>query len=594
MKRIPVPHFPFPVLAATLCAFAVSREAALSDEVALNRLSREAALNRSSGAAATAIGACAHVSRDEFDGRGRTFDMMREAGLDCVRTDFDWRACQKEPGGSFDFSRYDRVVDDAATRGISTLPILCAPPHWARPVTEHLDAWRAFVRATATHFKGRIPVYEIWNEENHAGFWPNPNASDYAVALRAAYGEIKAADPAARVCFGGTAGADSRFIEAAYRAGAKDFFDILAIHPYCAPQPPEYFLDEALGRIRGVMVRHGDAEKPIWITEIGWPTHTAALPEQNLLLAGLRVAQPERRVWRAGCVGVSDDTASAESAAAGLRKILPEGSTAHAYTPTGLVAALKADALDLVVYPFAEAFPLETLDAVRNFVAKGGTLVDFGGAPMWFAYRDGKTADRLPDGRTTHDVAWEQLRISVVFPSKENGLTAPSTVRATPEGLAAGLHNDLNGFPCHRFFDAARLKEGDKMVPLLTLPLSAAPLREGGGTEGAGGSTAGGPPAPPEVAGACVYRFGSDYKGSIVLSGNMSVKTGGNSEREQADYLLRALPVAAKHGVERLIIYEFRATEKKADDRESHFGIVHADFSPKEAYRALKERATNH
>ncbi len=494
---------------------------------------------------ATSIGACAHVTRDEFAERVRAFQMMREAGLDYVRPDFDWYAVQKEPGGAFDWSRYDRVVDDAAAQGVKVLPILAAPPRWAKPVQEHIPEWRAFVCETVRHFKGRIFVYEIWNEENHAGFWPNPNAADYVPVLRAAFEEIKAADPSARVCFGGTAGADSNFIDAAYRAGAKDCFDILAIHPYCAPQPPEFFLDEALGRIRGVMARYGDADKPLWITEMGWPTHTATLPEQNLLLTGLRVAQPQRRVWRAGCVGVSDDTAAAESVAAGLRKILPEGSTAQAYTPAGLVVALASNALDLVVYPFAEAFPLETLEAVRDFVAKVGTLVDFGGAPMWFAYRGGLTADRLPDGRTTHDVAWEQLRISVVFPTKENGLTAPSTVRATPEGLAAGLHNDLNGFPCHRFFDAARLKEGDTMVPLLTAP----------GRDGYVG------------VGACVYRFGSDYKGSIVLSGNMSVEKGGNSESEQADYLLRALPVVAKHRVERLFIYEFRAPEKVADDR---------------------------
>ena len=528
------------------------------------------AIATSASADGPRLGACAHVTRDEFDGRGRTFDMAREAGLDCIRTDFDWRICQKEPGGPFDFSRYDRVVDDAAARGVSILPILCAPPRWARPVQDHLDAWRAFVRETALHFKGRISVYEIWNEENHPGFWPNPNAADYLSALRAAFEEIRAADSAARVCFGGTAGADSNFIDAAYRAGAKDFFDILAIHPYCAPQPPEFFLDEALGRICGVMARHGDAKKPLWITEMGWATHTAALPEQNLLLAGLRVAQPWRSAWRAGCVGISDDTTAAETVAKGLRQILPEGSSAQAFTPSGLVAALKAGALDLVVFPpDIEAFPLETLEAVRDFVANGGTLVDFGGAPMWFAYRDGRTADRLPDGRTTHDVAWEQLRISVVFPTKENGLSAPSTVRATPDGIAAGLHNDLNGFPCHRFFDAARLREGDEMVPLLTAP----------GRDGYVGI------------GACVYRFGSDYKGSIVLSGNKSVGTGGNSEREQADYLLRALPVAAKHGVERFILYEFRATEKAADDRESHYGIVHADFTPKTAYQALVERA---
>ena len=528
-----------------------------------------------SGAAARAetafpaLGACAHVTRDEFDDRARTFRMMREAGLDCVRCDFDWRAVQQKPVGKFDFSRHDRVVKDAAAQGLVVLPILHGAPKWAWPLGDHLPEWRAFVREAATRYKGKIPVWEIWNEENIGSFWPNPNAADYVPALRAAYEEIKAADPAARVCFGGTAGADSNFIDAAYRAGAKDFFDILAIHPYCAPQPPEYFLDEALGRIRGVMARHGDADKPIWITEIGWPTHTAALPEQNLLLAGLRVAQPERRTWRTGCVGLSDDTVAAESVAAGLRAILPKGSTARAYTPAGLVAALEAGALDLVVYPIAEAFPLETLGAVRDFVAKGGTLVDFGGAPMWFAYRDGQVADRLPDGREAHDVAWEQLRISLVFPSKENGLSSPSTVRATPEGMAAGLHNDLNGFPCNRFFDAARLREGDEMVPLLTAP----------GCDGYIG------------VGACVYRFGSDYRGAVILSGNMSVEKGGNSEREQADYILRALPVAARHGVERLFLYEFRAPEKTPDDRESHFGIVHADFSPKAAWRALAERA---
>ncbi len=528
-----------------------------------------------SGAAARAetafpaLGACAHVTRDEFGDRDMTFFMMRAAGLECVRSDFDWRACQPSPDAAPDFSRYDRVVDDAAAQGLAVLPILHGAPKWAWPLGDHLPEWRAFVRAAAAHFAGRIPVWEIWNEENIGSFWPNPNAADYVPALRAAYKEIKAADPAARVCFGGTAGADSNFIDAAYRAGAKDFFDILAIHPYCAPQPPEHFLDEALGRVRGVMARHGDAGKPIWITEIGWPTHTAALPEQNLLLAGLRVAQPERRVWRAGCVGISEDTAAAESIAAGLRAILPGGSTAEAYTPAGLVAALEAGALDLVVYPIAEAFPLETLGAVRDFVAAGGTLVDFGGAPMWFAYSGGQSADRLADGRKPREAAWEALRISLVFPSKENGLSSPSTVRATPEGIAAGLHNDLNGFPCHRFFDAARLREGDEMVPLLTAA----------GRDGHVGI------------GACVYRFGSDYRGAVILSGNMSVEKGGNSEREQADYILRALPVAARHGVERLFLYEFRAPEKAADDRESHFGIVHADFAPKAAFHALAERA---
>ena len=541
----------------------VTRHSSLVTALAL------AAIAATANAAGPRLGVCAHVTSHEFDGRETTFRMMREAGLDCARTDFHWWSIQKGPGEPFDFSRCDAVVDEAAAAGVSILPILGYPPHWARPVAEHLGEWRAFVRAAAEHFAGRIPVWEVWNEENHPSFWPNPNPADYAAALHAASEEIRAADTGALVCFGGTAGADIGFIEAAYAAGAKDCFDILAVHPYCHPQPPEFFLDVALKRTREVMARHGDAGKPIWLTELGWPTHTAALPEQNLLLAGLRVAQPRRRTWCAGCVGISDDTAAAEAVAGGLRKILPEGSTARAYTPSGLVAALKAGALDLVVFPVAEAFPMETLEAVRTFVAKGGTLVDFGGVPMWLGYRGGRPVALLPDGRAPRDAALEALRISVVFPSKENGLSAPTTVRATPEGLAAGLHNDLNGFPCHRFFDGAHLRKGDEMVPLLAAP----------GRDGYVG------------VGACVYRFGSDYRGAVVLSGNMSAEPGGNSEEEQADYILRSLPVAAKHGVERVFIYEFCAPEKKADDRESHFGIVHADFTPKATYRALTERA---
>ena len=105
------------------------------------------------------LGACAHVTRDEWAERVRAFQMMREAGLDYVRPDFDWRVVQKEPGGPFDWSRYDRMVDDAAAQGIAVLPILCAPPRWARPVQEHIPEWRAFVREA------------ISSSPNTSGFW---------------------------------------------------------------------------------------------------------------------------------------------------------------------------------------------------------------------------------------------------------------------------------------------------------------------------------------------------------------------------------------------------------------------------------------
>ena len=517
-----------------------------------------------------ALGACAHVATADFADRAQVFAMMREAGLGCVRTDLGWRICQPRPDAPFDFSRYDQIFAAAEAEGVAMLPILNWIPSWAKPATEHLDEWRAFVRAAAERYRGRVAAWEVWNEPNLRPWYPHGDVAVYVAMLRVASEELRAVDPGVPVCSGGLAGADSNYLEALYAAGAKDLFDIFAVHPYCHPNPPEFFLDEALGRMRRIMASHGDAEKPIWITEMGWSTYKANVPEQDLLLAGLKVARPDLASWRVGCVGISDDTDAAEAVAAGLRKALPDGSTAEAFTPAGLCVALADGALDAVVYPFSEAFPLETLEAVREFVADGGTLVDFGGVPLWFAYREGMPADKLPGGGMAREAAWEALRISVVFPGKDSGIPADAKVHATPEALAAGMPNDMNGWPCKRFFDAARLREGDSLVPLLT-------VNAGDG-------------ARQEAAGACVLKFGSDYRGAIVLSGNMAVETGGVSEAQQADYILRALPVAAKHGVGAFFIYAFRTNEASPSDREAHYGIVHADYSPKEAYRALRGR----
>lgn len=51
-------------------------------------------------------------------------------------------------------------------------------------------------------------------------------------------------------------------------------FDVVAIHPYT-----RYKADvvKILRSVRAVMSRHGDAARPLWVTEIGWPIATRAL-----------------------------------------------------------------------------------------------------------------------------------------------------------------------------------------------------------------------------------------------------------------------------------------------------------------------------
>ncbi len=62
----------------------------------------------------------------------------------------------------------------------------------------------SFMTWLATHYRGQVEAYEIWNEQNTTRFWPaGVNAGQYAAQLKAAYPAVKTGDPAAKVLFGG-------------------------------------------------------------------------------------------------------------------------------------------------------------------------------------------------------------------------------------------------------------------------------------------------------------------------------------------------------------------------------------------------------
>ena len=109
-------------------------------------------------------GSCAHVTRGEPP--ARTCAMMRQAGMGWVRSDFDWRSIEKKKG-VWDFAYFDKVVAECEAEGVQLLPILGYSVPWAHPAHAHLDAWEEYVRKVVTHYGKRLPVLEVWNEENH-------------------------------------------------------------------------------------------------------------------------------------------------------------------------------------------------------------------------------------------------------------------------------------------------------------------------------------------------------------------------------------------------------------------------------------------
>jgi len=526
-------------------------------------------------AAFSPYGVVTDGSRSEYGMHDDLADLIKLGGMGYERVDWDWRACQKEKGGEFDFTKYDRLVAADEARGVTVLPIVYGPPSWGYPAWRHLDGFSAFVRATVRRYGTRLPVIEIWNEENIAGFWKEPNPTNYFTLLKAAYVAAKDENPKVRVALGGTAGWAHGFIRSLYELGAKDYFDIVNVHPYCYPHAPEEPLRRGFAELRKVMAEFGDGRKPIWFTEIGWPTHDVDLSGPgNVLVAGLKAARPDKKAWNVVYTvckpdGQKPDQGIAES----LLLRLPPGSKARVCGPKETCELLSRGGWDAVVYPPDETYPADTLDAVVEFVRRGGTLVDIGGMPMWKPYRN------TPDGSgkvMPHDGGRERfarLKIGLdswwlpgsELPKGDN----PMTVHATPEGIAAGVRQSPTGFSCSHFFSDKALGPGDRMVPLIacTNPLN----------------------GKPAVA-ACTYLLNGDMKGRVVVCG---IQKGHStafpvSERQQGAMFARAMGVSFAEGVEAFFWYSLRARERDRFYNEDNFGMVHANLVPKSAWLANK------
>lgn len=206
--------------------------------------------------------------------------------------------------GNWNWSGVDRGVDALLANGIQPLFTIEGSPSWANGVAENVtdheyyipptgaqfnawvDRYKAFITVVANRYKGRVKMYEIWNEPNEHFTWkPVPNVDQYITFYKAIYGAIKAVDPTIEVAVGGLTGLccsgpsdynGVAFLKALYDRSV--FPDIVAIHPYAGKQqPPDQvlqwennFTDIAL--IRNVMVTYGQQNKKLWLTEWGWPS----------------------------------------------------------------------------------------------------------------------------------------------------------------------------------------------------------------------------------------------------------------------------------------------------------------------------------
>lgn len=237
-------------------------------------------------------GAACHITRKEQWIAPKLFPLMKEAGISWVRSDVDWRYWELKPG---EFNpQYDRLVDAPLKAGLHFLPILPGdPPKFGKWPWEHLDAYGKFVRRCAEKYARSIQYWEVYNEPDAGSHWC-PSAEKYAPLLKRSWQELKAVNPELKVVYAGLVGANVDWVERTFRKGAHQYFDVMNYHPYTSM--PELIFASAR-QLRELMTRYGVGDKPIWITEIGWPT----TPLLDFYLEVLPVAVREAGLNPAEC-----------------------------------------------------------------------------------------------------------------------------------------------------------------------------------------------------------------------------------------------------------------------------------------------------
>ena len=247
------------------------------------------------------------------------YQRMKQGGAGSVRFQLSWPAIQPTPAGPYDWSQIDPQVAGAATNGLTMIPFLFGTPAWAGdcagvdpsicdrvlPTRSAAGAtgWRAFLDAAVKRYGptgtfwtdttdqynppySPIHFWQIWNEPNAVEFSPPAPSPDlYYSLLQISNEAIKGVDPRASIVLGGMFRPVRNFLTPLYRkAGARNLFDAVALHPYAATLED---LSARLRAARKVMKRAGDRATPLWITELGWGSaarRSVPIPLQRLLL----------------------------------------------------------------------------------------------------------------------------------------------------------------------------------------------------------------------------------------------------------------------------------------------------------------------
>lgn len=167
-----------------------------------------------------------------------------QTGVGYGRLQSGWAKTEQKKG-KYDFTWLDKHVDGLIAEGVHPWLCLC----YGNPIySDHgldlnaklfpdgpiMDGWLNYVKATVKRYKGKVTMYEIWNEPDGS---KNLDSYDlYANLFARTAKAIKNIDPEAKVAAFGSCSPDRKYIRQAMKKimelGAVEYMDYLTYHAY--------------------------------------------------------------------------------------------------------------------------------------------------------------------------------------------------------------------------------------------------------------------------------------------------------------------------------------------------------------------------
>lgn len=517
-------------------------------------------------------GVAAHPTKDrEWLNREILMKQAQNAGIRWMREDFAFGSIY-DSTGNYNYARYDSLLCLAEENGIQLLPILEGYDHEVAqnnphlvPLYDHPKEWREFVKETVKRYHGKLKYWEIWNEQD-GGFWkPKPNADQYVSLLKIAYEEIKKIDPQCQVLVGGMIAWNAGFLEAMYNAGAKGYFDIIAVHPYGFGADVNMKVRRMRSEVLDVLSKYETKKVPIWITETGGSSFKGQLLMQqpDFVLKAIRYALGKIN-------SIPNKNITIGLAVSPRIKNIEELSTSRIWLPGIKLKLIPFEKLTTLtpsecqVLIGAEGLNVDKplLAPYYQYIERGGLLLGVNKVPFHTIHYQNKDGVWLQ--RDNPNEVYVPLRMNYEAEWTQDYIPSHTTIVGTSEdGVKNGLPQ-VSDIYVDRFLNGNGMIDGDQYFSIIQAYHKNRYIGDGMG----------------------LYTY-KDKKGGVLLS-TISLDAG-YTEEAQANLLQRLYLSYLALGVEKIFWYDLHNDGVLEGEREHNFGLLNYDCSPKKAFTAYQE-----